>query len=179
MLKNNRKWITSLSITVTCIVGATTVANATSASDHHVKKVAAQLYKERAQAKKEIANLKSQLRRKYKPMALEAIKFGSIVTGYPYRQGVALVRCETGGTFSPFARNSTALSGSNATGLWQWLYHPHGIRSSTWHHESRYSEFSPYNPYIQSVASGEHWKKYGRSWYRGWLDICGTIADRS
>lgn len=160
-----------------CIValGATT-ANAVPT---HAQKVAKQLYKERAEAKKEISNLKSQLRKKYQPMALEAIKFGSIVTGYPYRQGVALVRCETGNTFSPYARNSTPMSGSNATGLWQWLYNPSGIRSSTWHQESRYAEFSPYNPYIQSVASGEHWKKYGRSWYRGWLDICGTIADRS
>jgi hypothetical protein len=142
-------------------------------------KVAKQLIKERKQYDRTIKQYKWELRQKYQPQALEAIRFGSIVTGYPYSQGVALVRCETGNTFSPYARNATAMSGSNATGLWQFLYHPAGIISSTWHRESRYAQFSPYNPYIQSVAAGEHWKKYGRSWYKGWKDICGTIADRS
>lgn len=174
------KWAAALCAMVVLTSGATVnAADSQSVSDKHFQKVVKQLRKERADSKREIASLKAQLRKKYKTDALDAIKFGSIVTGYPYRQGVALVRCETGNTFSPYARNPTAMSGSNATGLWQFLYHPNGIRSSTWHQESRYAQFSPYNPYIQSVAAGEHWKKYGRSWYKGWKDICGTIADRS
>lgn len=134
----------------------------------------AQIVKERKAHKQEVHSLRHQLRARWKSDSLEAIRFGAMVTGGSYRAGVALVNCETGGTFSPLAYNSTPLSGSHATALWQWLYPSSWLNSAL----NRFGSFNIYNPYIQSVASYELRKRAG-SWFNGWGDICGTRADQA
>lgn len=162
-----------------------TMANAAPTQEQY-EKVVKQLQKERKINHRDESLLKIQLRQKYKSDAMEAIRFAATVTGGRVAQGVALVRCETGNTFSPFARNPQSLGAPDvhATGIAQWLYDEepgNGIsRASSWHNlmGGRWGSFNIFNPYVQMVASYQLAQASG-GWYNAWKDICGTLADRA
>lgn len=134
----------------------------------------AQLARERAQWKAQRAVLSRRARAKA-PSYRTAMELAHVVYGVPVRGLSALTWCESRHT--PGARNPTALSGSNATGAAQILYHPSGRRSSTWHSTS-FAHLSPYDLTTNLLAAGEIWRRAGGS-FREWADVCARQGDRA
>lgn len=83
-----------------------------------------------------------------------AIRLASVVTGVPYRDIYNVARCETGGTFSPFADNPH----STASGVMQFL-------TSTWNAYPLSQHFSIWDPVANVmqaalIARDEGWRQW-------------------
>jgi hypothetical protein len=76
------------------------------------------------------------------PDSLEAIRLASIAYGVSYSLLERRARCETGGSFSRFAKNRF----SSASGLFQFLY------PSTWN-RTPYARESVWSPYANALAA--------------------------
>jgi hypothetical protein len=78
----------------------------------------------------------------HEPDSLEAIRLASIAYGVSYGLLERRARCETGGTFSRYAKNRS----SSASGLFQFLY------PSTWE-RTPYGRESVWSPYANALAA--------------------------
>lgn len=140
----------------------------------------AQLARERRADRIEDARFRRALRAERRreasgPTYRTAMQLASVVYGVPVRGLSALTWCESRHT--PSARNPTALSGSNATGAAQILYHPSGRRSSTWH-STPFRHLNPYDVTTNLLAAGYIWRRAGGS-FTEWADVCSGIGDRA
>jgi soluble lytic murein transglycosylase-like protein len=75
--------------------------------------------------------------------AAYALRVASAAYGVPYRELRAVAACETGGTFSPLAYNSS----SGAAGLLQFL-------ASTWN-RTAFARFSRFDPVANALAAAD------------------------
>jgi hypothetical protein len=92
----------------------------------------------------------------HRPSSLEALRLASIAYGQRYSDLLRVADCETGGTFSPGARNRQAVwNGEHATGLLQFL--PSTFRSTPYREEDIFS------PYANALAAGWMWDNGRRS----------------
>ena len=104
-----------------------------------------------------IKRLKRELRRRHETSSLRAIALAATAYGVSESMLVRKARCETGGTFSPFAANPR----SSARGLFQFLTWPHG---GTWA-TTPFARFSVFDPYAASLAAAwMHKVGRGREW---------------
>jgi len=104
-----------------------------------------------------IKRLQAELRRRHEQSSLTAIALASTAYGVDHAMLVRKARCETGGTFSPFAANPR----SSARGLFQFLTWPRG---GTWA-TTPYARFSVFDPYAASLAAAwMHRVGRGREW---------------
>ncbi|HVM69992.1 MAG TPA: hypothetical protein VM204_09200 [Gaiellaceae bacterium] len=104
-----------------------------------------------------IRRLKAELRRRHEASSLTAIALASTAYRVDHGMLVRKARCETGGTFSPFAANPR----SSARGLFQFLTSPNG---GTWA-TTPYARFSVFDPYANALAAGwMHSVGRGREW---------------
>lgn len=97
------------------------------------------------------------LRKRYRRDAFYAMRLASSMTGVRYSELRAVASCETGGTFSPLAKNSH----STAAGLLQFL-------DSTWRDQGMRG-FSVYDPVANALAAArivrrEGWGQWQCSW---------------
>lgn len=104
-----------------------------------------------AKARRYNRRLERELRRRFYPSSYEALTLASIAYGVPLSTLVRRADCETGGTFSPFARNEK----SDARGLLQFI-------PSTWR-STPYAHLDPYSPYANALAAGWMHGPAGRS----------------
>ena len=88
-----------------------------------------------------IVRLKVELRRRHQDNSLEAIAYASTAYGVSYTTLRRKAYCETGGTFSPYAKNRS----SSASGLFQFL-------TSTWA-TTPYGRYSIFDPYANALAA--------------------------
>lgn len=108
-------------------------------------------------ARKELERVNGQLRRqvraRHQPSSLNAIALASTAYEVSYATLKRKARCETGGTFSPYAKNPH----STASGLFQFL-------TSTWA-TTPYARFSIWDPYANALAAGwMHRNGRGNEW---------------
>lgn len=104
--------------------------------------------------KKDHARTTKLLRKKtYRDVAY-AISLASSTFGVPTSELWAVARCETGGTFNPYARNSS----SSASGLFQFL-------DSTWANQG-ISGFSVYDPVANALGAA---RIVARQGWRQWV----------
>jgi hypothetical protein len=78
--------------------------------------------------------------------SLNAIAYASIAYGVSYSMLRRKAYCETGGTFDPYARNTTAVGREHASGLFQFL--PSTFASTP------YARYSIWDPYANALAAG-------------------------
>ena len=102
-------------------------------------------------AKKRLAVLERRLAKRVRPDY--AIRLAAAAFGVPYKQLLAVARCETGGTMSPVSRNTA----SGASGLFQFL-------GSTWA-RTPFARFSPFDPVANALAAA---KIVSREGWRQW-----------
>jgi len=137
-----------------------------------------QLARERQQWRDERRRLLIRANAK-KPIERTALQLAHATYGVPINGLLALATCESNRT--PSAQNKTPLSGSRASGYAQILYHPNGIRSSTWH-TTPYAEMSPFDLTTNIMAAAYIWKRNDGKSHPGfgeWRDVCTGIGDRA
>jgi hypothetical protein len=94
-----------------------------------------------------------ELRQRHEASSLEAIALASVAYGVDHNTLIRKARCETGGTFSPYAKNPN----STASGLFQFL-------TSTWA-STPYGHLSIWDPYANALAAGwMHARGRGGEW---------------
>lgn len=117
-------------------------------------------YEERRQAetavgktKRSLASAQRQLRARHEPSSRSAIALAATAYGVSYSMLYRKAGCETGGTFSPYAKNPS----STASGLFQFL-------TSTWA-TTPYARFSIWDRYANALAAGwMHANNRGGEW---------------
>lgn len=92
-------------------------------------------------ARRQLAAARRELRAQHQPSALNAIALAAVAYDVDTRTLYRKARCETGGTFSPYAKNPR----STASGLFQFL-------TSTWA-TTPYARFSIWDPYASALAA--------------------------
>jgi hypothetical protein len=90
----------------------------------------------------QLRQARRELRERHQPSSLTAIALASVAYGVDHQTLVRKARCETGGTFSPYAKNPN----STASGLFQFL-------TSTWA-STPYGHLSIWDPYANALAAG-------------------------
>jgi hypothetical protein len=98
-----------------------------------------------AQLRRQLRQARRELRRRHEESSLHAIALASVAYNVDERTLVRKARCETGGTFSPFAANPR----SSARGLFQFLTTPRG---GTWA-TTPYRRFSVFDRYANALAA--------------------------
>jgi hypothetical protein len=89
-----------------------------------------------------IRRMRQELRRRYEPSSRRAIALASTAYRVSFATLYRKAGCETGWTFSPYAKNPR----SSASGLFQFLV-------STWA-TTPYAGFSIWDPYANALAAG-------------------------
>jgi hypothetical protein len=97
--------------------------------------------------------------RRWRPTSHYAMRLAAAAFGVPFADLRAVAMCETGGTLSPFERNT----GSGASGLFQFL-------ASTWR-RTTFARFSRFDPVASSLAAAQIVADEG---WRQWT--CGYAA---
>jgi hypothetical protein len=103
-----------------------------------------------------------------------AAELVGLIGGWPVQGALRVARCES--HHQPYARNTTALSGSNPSGAWQVLYDAGGRRSSTWHTTDVGRAIdAPFNPYVNAWVAYRVWQRNSNT-FREWNDVCAGMG---